>query len=239
MSTKNIFVTHRQDPTWTAVDGYTLSHLHPGSHQHHKLLNDVLINIRDQGLPDISTYPVLAKFLALQCRIGKVEHALEIGTLGGYTAIWIATQNPGIRVIAIEIDPWHAEVARQNIEMAGVSNRVTVIVGAGLDVIPKLLEEVDAGKRPKFGLVYIDADKMNNWAYLHAAIPMVLSGGCIFVDNIVRKGNIVSEEHQGEEGVIGARKVIERAGTEERVDAVVLQTVGEKSYDGVLMAVVK
>ncbi|MCJ1391002.1 hypothetical protein MMC18_003863 [Xylographa bjoerkii] len=239
MSTENIFVTHKLDPKWTAVDGYTLSHLHPESHQHHKLLNDVLINTRDQGLPDISTYPVLAKFLALQCRIGKVEHALEIGTLGGYTAIWIATQNPGTHVTAIEIDPRHAEVARQNIEMAGVSDRVTVIVGAGLDVIPKLQEEVASGKRPKFGFVYIDADKMNNWAYFQATIPMISSGGCIFVDNIVRKGNIVSEEHQKDEGVIGARKVIECAGKEQRVDAVVLQTVSEKNYDGVLMAVVK
>ncbi|MCJ1438726.1 hypothetical protein MMC27_008116 [Xylographa pallens] len=239
MSTENIFVSHKPDPKWIAVDGYTLSHLHPDSHPHHKLLNNVLINIRDQGLPDISTYPVLAKFLALQCRIGKVEHALEIGTLGGYTAIWIATQNPRIRVTAIEIDPRHAEVARQNIKMAGVSDRVTVIVGAGLDVIPKLQEEVNVGGRPKFGFVYIDADKMNNWAYFQATVPMTLPGGCIFVDNIVRKGNIVCEEYQGDEGVIGARQVIEGAGKEERVDVVVLQTVSEKSYDGVLMAVVK
>ncbi|MCJ1379861.1 hypothetical protein MMC17_002964 [Xylographa soralifera] len=216
MSTENVFVAHKRDPKWIAVDGYTLSHLHPESHPHHKLLNDVLINIRNQGLPSISTYPVLAKFLALQCRIGKVEHALEIGTLGGYTAIWIATQNPRTYVTAIEIDPRHAEVARQNITMAGVADRVTVIVGAGLDVIPKLQQEVNA-----------------------ATIPMILPGGCIFVDNIVRKGNIVSEEYQGEEGVIGARQVIEGAGKDERVDAVVLQTVGEKSYDGVLMAVVK
>ena len=135
MSTENIFVTHKPDPQWIAVDGFTLSHLHPASQPHHKLLNDVLVNIRDQGLPDISTYPVLTKFLALQCRIGKVKHALEIGTLGGYTAIWIATQNPTTHVTAIEINPRHAEVARQNVKMAGVSDRVTVIEGAGLDVI--------------------------------------------------------------------------------------------------------
>ncbi|MCJ1471985.1 hypothetical protein MMC13_000629 [Lambiella insularis] len=239
MSTKNIFTNHEQDPIWTAVDGYTLSHLHPTSHPQHKVLNDVLVNIRDQGMPDISTYPVMAKFLALQCRIANVKHVLEVGTLGGYTAIWLATQNPGLHVTAIEVDPKYAEVARDNVKMAGVSDQVEVIVRAGLDVLPKLKKEIDDGKRPKFGFVYIDADKMNNWSYFEAAISMCLSRAFIVVDNIVRSGKLVREDAQGQEGVIGARKLVESVGKDHRVDGVVLQTVAEKSYDGFLMAVVK
>ncbi|MCJ1407517.1 hypothetical protein MMC19_001588 [Ptychographa xylographoides] len=241
MSAKNIFnhVSYEQDPRWTAVDDYTLSHLHPTSRANHSSLKYCLENSRDQGLPDISSYASLGKFLALQCQIGNVKHALEVGTLGGYTAIWIASQIPDIHVTTVEVDPKHAEVARHNIQKAGLGDRVEVLDGPGLKVLPKLKAEIDSGKRARFGFVFIDADKENNWAYFDQAVDMSVSRACVCVDNMVRMGRLVAEEAQGKTGVIGARQVIENAGKDARVDAVVMQTVGEKNYDGFLMAVVK
>jgi predicted O-methyltransferase YrrM len=230
---------YEQDPRWAAVDDYTQQHLHPKSRPNHDALNHALDNSRAHGLPDISTYPALGKFLALQCRIGNVKYALEVGTLGGYTSIWLASQNPEIHITTLEVNPVHAEVARQNAKVAGVSHRVDIIVGPALESFPKLQAEVKSGKRPRFGFVFIDADKLNNWAYFDFAVKMTESGGCIVVDNIVRKGELVSEGARHTDGVRGARQVIEEVGKDERVDAVCLQMVSEKNYDGILMAVVK
>jgi len=240
MSTTNIFTSsfHEQDPRWSAVDAYTLSHLHPPSRPNHASLTHALENSRVKGLPDISSYPAMAKFFALQCRMGGVKHALEIGTLGGYTSIWLATMNPEMKVTTLEIDPVHAEVARQNLAEAGVADRVNVIVGPALDAMSGLHAEIERGNKPPFGFVFIDADKENNWTYFDLAVKMSATRACVFVDNVVVKGNLVNPEAQGDEMVQGARQVIEEVGRDKRVEAVVLQTVCEKSYDGVLMAVV-
>lgn len=119
-----------------------------------------------------------------------------------------------------------------------MGERVEVRLGAGLDVLPGVAEEVAQGKRGKFDLVFIDADKENNWEYVDLALRMVNSGAVIIVDNVVRKGR-VAEAGTGDSRVEGARKVIEKIGEDERLDGVVLQTVGEKSYDGFVIAVVK
>ncbi|KAI5777424.1 S-adenosyl-L-methionine-dependent methyltransferase [Geopyxis carbonaria] len=232
---------YEHDARWTAVDAYSVSHLHPPSRPNTAALANALKHLAAEGLPDDSTYPAFGKFLALQCTLGRVSHVLEVGTLGGYTAIWIASLNPNIRITGLELDPHHAAVTRANVDAAGVGDRVEIIVGPAIEALPKLAKEVEAGVRPKFGFTFIDADKENNWAYFEAAVGISLQGAAIVVDNVVRKGNLASSDP----GVLatgpvqGARQVVEEAGKDPRVEACVIQTVSEKNYDGIVYAVVK
>jgi predicted O-methyltransferase YrrM len=140
-------------------------------------------------------------------------------------------------VTTVEYKHRHVEVARKNIERAGLSGRIEVIHGAGVDVLARLRREVEAGKRSKFGFVFIDADKDNNWNYFKLSKGMVTPNSVICIDNIVRDGQLAdaSDTHPY---VVGSRKVVENVGKEPGVDSVVIQTVGEKSYDGWLWAVV-
>ena len=240
MAAPGIFTSdmHEQDERWTKVDGYTQSHLHPSTRPNHAFLKKTLEHSRDRGLPDIAAQPVLGKFLALQCRFGQVTHALEVGTLGGYTSIWLASENPGLKVTTIEHKSHHAEVARENISAAGLSDQIEVIVGEGVEVLPKLLKEVEEGKRERYGFCWIDADKKNNMNYYNHAVKMGKKGMCICVDNVVRAGKLVAEGPVSET-TQGARDLVESVGKDKRVEAMVMQTVAEKSYDGFLMAVVK
>jgi len=241
MSVKGIWTDEEceHDPRWTAVDAYALSHLHPPSRSNTAALTFAVENMHKNGMQNDATYPAYGKYLALQCQVGKVKHALEVGTLGAHTSIWIASQNPEIHITSLEINPKHAEVSRQNLQVAGLSDRVDIILGPALETMRKLQDVIGSGERPRFGFVFIDADKENNWAYFNLAANMTLPGGSIFVDNVVRKGNVIKEEMQSNNLVQGAMKVIEEVGKDQRVDAVVMQTVGEKNYDGFLMAVVK
>jgi predicted O-methyltransferase YrrM len=188
---------------------------------------------------DDSTYPAFGKFLALQARAVNAKHVLEVGLLGGYTAIWIATQMPDVRITSLEINPHHAKVARENVERAGVGDRVEIILAPALESLHKIKKEIESGSRPKFGFTFIDADKENNWAYFDYAADLSLPGAPIVVDNVIRKGYIVQKEHIDESPVAGAREVIECAGKDPRVEACLMQTVSEKNYDGFLYAVVK
>ena len=167
----------------------------------------------------------------------NVTHALEVGTLGGYCAIWLATSNPSLTVTTIENNAHHAAIARANIHAAGVADRVDVILGAGMDVLPMLHGEIEAGKRERFGFAFIDADKLNNWNYFDWAVRMSVRGACVVVDNVVAKGRLaMGEEEAGRnEMVRGARECVERVGRDGRVEATVLQTVGEKDYDGFVL----
>ena len=241
MPTQNTFTSgyYEQDPRWSAVDAYTTTHLHPTSRPNHAALVHALEQSREHGLPDISAFQTMAKFLALQCGLGGYKHALEGGTLGGYTAIWLASENPELHITSIEFNPKHADVARQNIAFAGLSERVEIIEGSALAVLAKLLAEVEEGKRARFGFTFIDADWTNRAVYFDFAVKMSVARACICVDNMVVRGTIVSPEAQSDEGVQGARQLVEEAGRDQRVDAVVLQTVGEKDYDGFLFAVVR
>ncbi|KAL8953124.1 MAG: hypothetical protein Q9222_001007 [Ikaeria aurantiellina] len=228
------------DTRWTAIDAYTLSNLHPLPHPNTSALFQTLKHSQANALPDIGCPAVQGKFFALQCRMLNVTHSLELGTLGGYSALWLLTMSPQLRVTTIEYDAHHANIARENFEAAGVVERVEVIVGSGMDVLPRILEEVEAGRRPRFGFAFTDADKENNWNYFDFAVRMSKAGACIVVDNVAAKGQLVDAEFAKESGrVRGARKVVEKVGTDERNEATVLQTVSEKDYDGFLIAAVK
>ncbi|KAK3360344.1 S-adenosyl-L-methionine-dependent methyltransferase [Lasiosphaeria hispida] len=227
-----------KNPQWAAVDKYATSHTHPASRPNTKALQDAHDQSLAAGLPDIAASPPQAKFLALWCRILGVTHALELGTLGGYTAIWLASENPQLHVTTVELDPHHVAVARRNIEAAGLTGRIEVIEGEGLAVVRRLREEVLRGERERFGFSFIDADKENNWNYFDLAVDMSTPKAAVCVDNVVRGGR-VADEANTDPRIQGTREVIEKAGKDPRVDSVVIQTVGEKGYDGWLWAVLK
>jgi predicted O-methyltransferase YrrM len=212
------------DERWISIDAYTMSNLHPPTRSNHAGLTRALQVSANKGLPDIMTPPPHGKFFALQCRMLDVKHALEVGTLGGYSAIWLATENPSLHVTTIEFDPHHANVARKNIEAAGVSDRVEVILGAGMDVLPQLYADIQSGKRERLGFTFIDADKLNNWNYVDWAIKMSVPSACIVVDNVVAKGELTIADSTNPM-VLGGREVVERVGKDERIDGTVLQTV--------------
>lgn len=225
------------DPRWDAVDTYTIERLHPSSRPNNDSVTSALVESKKAGLPPISAGPVQAKFLSMMCTVGAVEHALEVGTLGGYTAVWLLSQNPGMRLTTIEYDTHNVDVARANIERAGVADRCEVIHGDGMEVLPRLKEEIQAGKREKFGLVFIDADKKNAPNYFDLSVGMCRSRALIAVDNMVFWGTLV-DMNITMDSVKGNRETVERAGKDSRVEAVVVQTVEGKSYDGCLWAVV-
>ncbi|KAF2639427.1 O-methyltransferas-like protein family 3 [Massarina eburnea CBS 473.64] len=231
--------SYEKDPRWSSVDEYSLSHLHPQSRTtpSNEALTYAQTNSEKQGLPDIAVSRPQGKFLKLQAQLVRAKNVLEVGTLGGYSTIWLANASPDIKVTTVEVDAHHAEVAKANFEHAGVAEKVEVKLGPGIEVLPKLAQEVQEGKREKFQLVFIDADKENNWSYVDTAIGMCDSGAAIIVDNVVRKGRLTQTD--GDSGIQGARKVIENVGKDDRLDGVVVQTVGEKNYDGFLLAIVK
>lgn len=230
---------YEHDPRWTAVDAYGVSHLHPKNRPYAAALDTTLEDIRDSGLPDDSTYPAFGKFLALQCRMARAQNVLEVGLLGGYTAIWIAALNPNIHITTLEIDAYNAKVARRNMDKAGVSHQIEIVVGPALETLPKIEAEVHGSQRPQFDYVFIDADKENNWAYMDKAIGISKPSSAIVVDNVIRRANIVNEAVLHEGPVEGARRCIENAAKDERVEGCLMQTVSEKNYDGFLFAVVK
>ncbi|KAF2202125.1 O-methyltransferas-like protein family 3 [Delitschia confertaspora ATCC 74209] len=232
--------SHETDPRWTAVDNYSFSHLRrPSSTTLSSAdLSYALTNSAQNGLPDIAVSPSQGKYLMLQAKLVKAKNILEVGTLGGYSTIWLANSSPDVQVVSVEVNSHHAGVARANLSHAGVGERVEIKLGPGVEVLPQLAEEVKQGKRGKFQMVFIDADKENNWNYVDVAVGMTEQGGCIIVDNVVRKG-LLADPNTTDPRVWGAKTVVENIGKDERLDGVVMQTVGEKNYDGFLIAVVK
>lgn len=231
--------SHEHDPRWTAVDHYSLAHLHPTSQTtpSNEVLEHALAYSKKQGLPDIAVSPSQGKYLKIQAQLTRAKNILEVGTLGGYSTIWLASAGNDVKVTTVEVDLHHAEVAKANLKHAGVTDRVDIRLGPGVDVLPQIAEEVKQGKRDKFQLVFIDADKANNWNYVDTAVGMSEQGACIIVDNVVRRGLLA--EDVDDANVQGARKVVENVGKDPRLDGVVLQMVGEKNYDGFLFIIVK
>jgi predicted O-methyltransferase YrrM len=186
------------------------------------------------GLPAINVSPVQGKLLHLLARAIGARNVLEIGTLGGYSTIWLARALPdGGRLISLEADARHAEVARANIARAGLQAEVEVRLGMALDTLPELAAE---GREP-FDFVFIDADKPNNAAYFDWALKFSRPGSIIVVDNVVRDGDVIDADSDSST-VQGVRRLLERIAAEPRVSATAIQTVGAKGYDGFAIALV-
>jgi len=182
------------------------------------------------GLPAISVSPAHGKLLSLLARTLGAKRILEIGTLGGYSAIWLARGlAPGGRLITLEALEKHAAVARANLERAGLSDRVEIRVGKALDTLPKL--------DGPFDLTFIDADKQNNAEYFRWALKLSRPGSLIIVDNVVRDGAVIDAASR-DAAVQGVRRLYELIAAEPRVAATAVQTVGVKGYDGFAIALV-
>lgn len=216
---------------WAGVDDYLSSLFLPPD----AALEQALRVSQAAGLPAIQVSPLQGKLLYLLAKSIAARRILEIGTLGGYSAIWLARALPpeGL-LITLELDPKHAAVARENLAGAGVSERVEIHLGQALDSLARLVEE----NQPPFDLVFIDADKPNYPAYFEWSLQLSHPGTLIVADNIIRKGRIVEPDSQ-DANVQGMRRFLERVAAEPRVTATALQTVGSKGYDGFALILVE
>jgi predicted O-methyltransferase YrrM len=215
---------------WIDVDRYFSEQLH---------LSDPVLDAAMQAnaaaeLPAIDVAPNQGKFLNVLARLAHSKKILEVGTLGGYSTIWLARALPaGGRLISLEFNPKHADVAKSNIQRAGLSDRVEIRVGAALDSLHQIEKE---GFAP-FDFIFIDADKPNNPGYLEWAIKLSRPGTLIIVDNVVRDGE-VSDASSSDPAIQGTRKMFELMSRDPRLSSTALQTVGSKGYDGFAMAIV-
>ena len=215
---------------WTEVDRYFCDLLAPADEK----LDAALAANRQASLPSIDVSRLQGKFLDLLVRVTGARRILEIGTLGGYGTIWMARALPeGARIVSLEVNPRHAEVARANLLNAGVLERVDLRVGCAIDSLP-ILEASGAGP---FDLIFIDADKPSNADYLAWALKLSRPGTLIITDNVVRDGKVVQAKN-ADADVQGVRRFAEMMAAEPRLSATVLQTVGVKGYDGFALAVV-
>jgi predicted O-methyltransferase YrrM len=211
---------------WSAVDSFFARLLVPADGH----LDAALSANRAGGLPAIDVSATQGKLLALFVRMTQAARILEIGTLGGYSTIWMARALPaGGKIVTIEFDPHHAEVARGNIARAGLAERVDLHLGAALDVLPSL-----AGP---FDLIFIDADKPNNPHYLAWALRLSRPGTVIIGDNVVR-GGAVTDGASKDPNVRGVREFLRMMSDDPRLDGTAIQTVGEKGWDGFALAIV-
>jgi predicted O-methyltransferase YrrM len=184
------------------------------------------------GLPPIDVSPPQGKLLHLLARMIGARNILEVGTLGGYSTIWLARALPADgRLVTLEIDPHHAEVARTNLDRAGLANRVEVRVGPAVDSLAAIERERDE----PFDLIFIDADKPSNIAYLRAALKLSRPGSVIVVDNVVRSGAVIDPD-SADPSVRGTRALFDAVSAEPRLSATAVQTVGTKGWDGFLIA---
>jgi predicted O-methyltransferase YrrM len=216
------------DERWDAVDAYTTGLLQPSDPVLDAAVHD------SAGLPNIAVAPAQGQFLHLLARAVNARRILEIGTLGGYSAIWLGRALPHDgRLISLEISDEHAAVARRNIERAGLGDKVEVRVAPALDTLAHL----KADKEAPFDLVFIDADKRNTPAYFAAAMDLTRIGSLIVVDNVVRQGKLIDLQTDDPDAV-GMRRLIEQMADERRIAPAVMQTVGVKGWDGFAFALV-
>lgn len=215
---------------WTAVDEYITDLFVPPD----PALDAALQAAVDADLPAIHVAPNQGKLLSLLAQSIGARKILEIGTLGAYSTIWMARAlPPGGRLITLEFEPKHAEIARQNIERAGLSNVVELRLGKAIDTLPQLVAE---GAGP-FDLVFIDADKPGNADYFAWSLKLTRKGGLIIVDNVIRDGQVI-DAASSDASVQGVRRFNEVAAAEPRVSVTQIQTVGSKGYDGLAIALV-
>jgi predicted O-methyltransferase YrrM len=191
---------------------------------------------RAGGLPEIQVAPVFGRLLEILTRLVNARVVVEVGTLGGYSAAWIARGlADGGRVYSMEIDAHHADVARENLSSVGLDDVVDVLVGPALDTFPTLAANTAVAGH--VDLAFIDADKSNNPNYVNAVLDLMRVGGLIIVDNVVRGGSVLGADST-DPNVVGSRSVLELLGATPRLTATALQTVGFKGYDGFAVALV-
>lgn len=215
---------------WTAVDRYINELFIPGD----PVLEAALHASAEAELPSIQVSPPQGKLLHLLVRMQGARRILEIGTLGGYSAIWMARAlPPGGHLLTLEADAKHAELARSNFARAGLTDAIEVKLGPALHTLPQLVAE---GRGP-FDLIFIDANKSTMAEYFDWALKLSRPGSVIIADNVIRDGEVIDAESKDED-VQGVRRFNERVATEPRVSATQIQTVGSKGYDGFALAVV-
>jgi predicted O-methyltransferase YrrM len=217
------------EQVWADVDDFFTEHLLPAD----DVLRTVLETNVAEALPPIAVTPPQGKLLHLLARASGARRILEIGTLGAYSTIWLARAlPPGGRLITLEIDPHHAEVARRNLERAKLGDRVEVRIGRAADLLDAMRGSVEP-----FDFVFVDADKASSDVYFKAVLPLSHPGTVIIVDNVVRSGK-VADAASDDEDIQGIRRMTEWLAAQPNIPATAIQTVGGKSYDGFLMAIV-
>jgi predicted O-methyltransferase YrrM len=215
---------------WSAVDNYIVDTLLDAD----DALDAAIRASDDAGLPSIQVSAPQGKFMYLLARVHGAKRILEVGTLGGYSTIWLARALPaGGKLVTMEIDPKHAEVAKANVTRAGLGEKVEVLVGNARELLPELERRNEA----PFDLTFIDADKASIPFYFESALRMSRSGSLILVDNVVREGAVIQADSD-DVSVQGVRKLNEMLSGDASVEATVLQTVGVKGYDGLAIALV-
>lgn len=218
------------DELWTAVDAYLEGHLIAPD----PVLEAALKESEAGGLPPIQVTPMQGKMLQMFARMVGARQVLEVGTLGGYSTIWLARALPvGGRLMTLEAEPKHATVARKNLERAGLLGMVELREGPALETLPRLVAE---GVGP-FDMIFLDADKQNNAAYLQWALRLSRIGTVIVTDNVVREGAVLDAKSD-DPAVQGTRRFFEAVVAEPHVTATVIQTVSGKRYDGFALLMV-
>jgi predicted O-methyltransferase YrrM len=214
------------EPSWVAVDDYFAAELLPDQAP----FDALLAANAAAGLPAIDVSAAQGALLGLFARLTGAGAVLEVGTLGGYSTLWLARAlAPGGRIVTLEVDPHHAEVARANLDRAGAGGSVKIVVGPALETLP--------GLSGPFDLVFVDADKQRSADYVELAVPLCRPGALIAVDNVVRRGAL-ADAGSDDPKVVGSRRVVELVGAHPRLTATGLQTVGAKGWDGLVLAVV-
>jgi len=214
---------------WQAVDDYIADKLLGAD----DVLAATLSNNEKQGLPPIDVSAAQGKMLFLLAQIAGANRILEVGTLGGYSTIWLARALPDDgRLVTLELEPHHARVARENLERAGVSDKVDIRIGSAADSLAAM------AMGDPFDFVFIDADKQSNALYVSEAIRLGRSGTTIIVDNVVREGGVL-EANSDDERIVGTRALFDMLSADPRLDATAVQTVGAKKWDGFVLARVR
>jgi predicted O-methyltransferase YrrM len=215
---------------WTAVDAYLADHLIAKD----EVLEAALHDSEAAGLPPIQVTALQGKMLQMFARMAGARRILEVGTLGGYSTIWLARALPeGGRLVTLEAAAKHAAVARKNLERAGLVGKVELREGPALETLPKLVAE---GVGP-FDLIFLDADKERNAEYLQWALRLARAGTVIVTDNVVREGSVLDGTSE-DKAVQGTRRFFEAVAAEPRVTATAIQTVSGKKYDGFALLMV-
>ena len=210
---------------WDEVDAYLEGRL--GTED--DVLAATLTSTDEEGLPHIQVSPTQGKFLYVLAAAMGAKRILEIGTLAGYSTIWLGRALPDDgSLVTLEVDPAHAEVARKNLAAAGLTDKVEILVGPALDTLPQL--------DGPFDLVFVDADKVNSPEYVRLSLGLTEPGAVIIVDNLVRAGDLLSADSPD---AAAMREVVDLVGAEQRLDGTALQTVGVKGHDGFLIALVR